>query len=238
MAGAHGLKIEPCPSEAELLLFQSSFGIVDDNFELDLVIQHAVNKAFHNKSRRLWCLGDQVQIVEGVFVDTTCSICEIDKDNQSIIVKFNLPMLTCMQVGLGDLEWQFLIGDKVCVTLGENKGRMGSVVEINDSVSTIIKQMANEVIEVNLTLYSSSFITHFTQFKSPLLYLESHNLAPSFAITPHPAASLMSKPMPFRKPEALKGHQMLGRCDLQIEREAAVYVGHMKGYQARLVDIS
>ena len=39
VAGAHGLKIEPCPSEAELRLFQSSFGIVDENFELDLVIQ-------------------------------------------------------------------------------------------------------------------------------------------------------------------------------------------------------
>ena len=78
VAGAHGLKIEPCPSEAELLLFQSSFG---ENFELDLIIQHAVNKAFCNKSRRLWCLGDWVQIVEGAFVDTTCSIHEIDKDN-------------------------------------------------------------------------------------------------------------------------------------------------------------
>ena len=49
VAGAHDLKIKPCPSEAELLSFQSSFGIVDENFELDLVIQHAVNKAFCNK---------------------------------------------------------------------------------------------------------------------------------------------------------------------------------------------
>ena len=112
---------------------------------------------------------------------------------------------------------------------------MGSIVEINNGVGTIVKQMADKVIEVNLTLYSSTFITHFTQFKLPLLYLESHDLAPSFAITPHPAASLMSKPMPSHKPDALKGHQMLGRHDPQIGREAAVYVGHMKGYQGNLL---
>ena len=146
-------------------------------------------------------------------------------------------MLTCIEVSLGDLEWWFLVGDQVHVMLGENKGRIGSIVGINDGVSTI-KQTANEVIEVNLTLYSSSFITHFTQFKLPLLYLESHDLAPSFTITPHLAASLMSKPMPSHKPEALKGHQMLGRCDPQIGREAAVYVAHIKGYQGQLVDIS
>ena len=104
VAGAHGLKIEPCPSEGELLLFQSSFGIVDKNFELDLIIQHAVNETFCNKSRRSWHLGDGVQIVEGAFVDMTCSICEIDEDNQSIFVEFNLLMLTRVEVSLGDLE--------------------------------------------------------------------------------------------------------------------------------------
>ena len=124
------------------------------------------------------------------------------------------------------------------VALGENEGRTGSIVEINDGVGTIVEQTANEVIEVNFTLYSSSFITHFTQFKLPLLYLDSHDLAPSFAITPHLAASSMSKPMPSHEPEALKGHQMLGGHDLRIGREAAVYVGHMKGYQGQLVDIS
>ena len=115
-------------------------------------------------------------------------------------------MLTHVEVSLGDLEQQFLIG-------GQDRGRTGSIVEINDGVGIIIEQMANEVIEVNLTLYSSSFITHFSQFKLPLLYLESHDLAPSFTITPHPAALSMSKPMPSHKPEALKGHQMLGGCD-------------------------
>ena len=47
VTSVHALKIKPCPSGAELLSFQSSFGIVDKTFELDLVIQHSVNKAFH-----------------------------------------------------------------------------------------------------------------------------------------------------------------------------------------------
>ena len=37
--------------------------------------------------------------------------------------------------------------------LGENEGRTGSIVEINDIVGTIVKQMANKVIEVNLTVF-------------------------------------------------------------------------------------
>ena len=81
VASTHGLKIEPRPSKAELFLFHSSFGIVDKTFELDLVVQCAVNKAFHNKSRRLWQLGDWVHIVEGAFMDTTCYIREIDEEN-------------------------------------------------------------------------------------------------------------------------------------------------------------
>jgi transcription antitermination factor NusG len=81
VVSAHGLKIEPCPSEADLLVFQSFLEILDKTFELDSVICHAVKKAFHNKSRRLWCTGDQVQILKGTFMDTLCSIHEIDKDN-------------------------------------------------------------------------------------------------------------------------------------------------------------
>ena len=65
-------------------------------------------------------------------------------------------------------------------------------------------------------------------------------MAPSFAATPHPAASSISNPKPSHESEAAKGHQMLGgpRSDPRIGREAAVYVGHMKGFQGRLVDIN
>jgi hypothetical protein len=71
------------------------------------------------------------------------------------------------------------------------------------------------------------------------MYLESHNLAPSFAATPHPAASSKSNPKPSHEYEAVKG-QMLGGhgSDPRIGREAAVYVGHMKGYQGRLIEIN
>ena len=91
--------------------------------------------------------------MEGAFVDMTCYICEIDKENQSVIVELNLPIPTHMDVSLEDLEWQFLVGDQVCVALGENKGRMGSIVEINDGVGTIVKRTANKVIEVNPTVF-------------------------------------------------------------------------------------
>ena len=71
---AHALKIEPCPSEAELLLFQSSLmpldaiyktkdislGLLDVIYDLEHIIQHAVKKAFLNKSRRLWHTEDQL----------------------------------------------------------------------------------------------------------------------------------------------------------------------------------
>jgi hypothetical protein len=81
VASAHSLKIEPCHSEENLLVFQSSLGILDKSFTLDLVICHVVKKAFHNKSRRLWHTGDWVQILEGAFVDKSCFIHETDKDN-------------------------------------------------------------------------------------------------------------------------------------------------------------
>ena len=47
----------------------------------------------------------------------------------------------------------------------------------------------------------------------------------------------MSKPKPSHESEASKGYQKLSGHDPRIGREAAVYVGHMKGYQGRLVDI-
>ena len=81
VVSAHALKIKPHPSEADLLLFQSSFEILNETIELDHIIQSAVNKAFCNKSRKLWHMGDQVQILEGVFVGIQYSIHEIDKDN-------------------------------------------------------------------------------------------------------------------------------------------------------------
>ena len=100
---AHALKIEPCPSEAELLLFQSSLmllngiyetknislGLLDVIYDLEHIIWHAVKKAFHNKSRRLWHTGDRVQILQEAFMNTLCSIYEIDEANQSTIVKFS-----------------------------------------------------------------------------------------------------------------------------------------------------
>ena len=47
----------------------------------------------------------------------------------------------------------------------------------------------------------------------------------------------MSMPKPSHKSEAPKGCQMPGRHDPRIGREAAVYVGPMKGYQGRLREI-
>jgi transcription elongation factor len=46
----------------------------------------------------------------------------------------------------------------------------------------------------------------------------------------------MSKPS--YESEAVKGHQMVGGRDSRIGKEAAVYVGHMKGYQGRLLEIN
>ena len=50
---AHSLKIEPCPSEAELTLFQSCFvgDIIHDSEDMTYsLIRHGVNKAFRNES--------------------------------------------------------------------------------------------------------------------------------------------------------------------------------------------
>lgn len=72
-----------------------------------------------------------------------------------------------------------------------------------------------------------------------LLYLESHISVPFFTSAPHPAASSISKPKPSHK-EAAGDHLTLGgreSRDSRIGREAAVYVGQLKGYQGRLVDI-
>lgn len=46
----------------------------------------------------------------------------------------------------------------------------------------------------------------------------------------------MSKPS--YEYEAVKGHQMVGGRDSRIGKEAAVYVGQMKGYQGRLLEIN
>ena len=45
----------------------------------------------------------------------------------------------------------------------------------------------------------------------------------------------MSKPKPSDESKASEGLQMLGGRDPQIGKEAAVYVGHMKGYQGDLL---
>jgi hypothetical protein len=104
---AHTLKIEPHPSETELFLFQSCFerdityNTEDMTYSL---IWQAVNKAFRNKSRRLWQTGDHVQILEGTFKNTSCSIHEIDEANQSAIVEFGSPTPTRVEVSIADLE--------------------------------------------------------------------------------------------------------------------------------------
>jgi transcription antitermination factor NusG len=144
----HSLKIEPSPSEAELLLFQSSFGLLDTTYEHEHIIQRAVYEAFHNKSKMLWHAGDRVRILEGTFVNILCSILEIDELNQSAIVEFGPPKPMRVEVMMYDLERQFLVGDQVRVALGENKGRTGSIVEIIDDVATIVEGTASQLTEV------------------------------------------------------------------------------------------
>ena len=144
----HTLKIEPRPSEAELLLFQSSFGQLDVTYDTEPLIQHAVNRAFRNESKRFWRAGDRVRILEGAFVGMTCSICEMDELNQSVIVEFDSLDPTCVEVSIEDLERQFLVGDQVRVALGNNKGRTGSILKINDRVGTIVEGTANQLTEV------------------------------------------------------------------------------------------
>jgi transcription antitermination factor NusG len=161
-ASAHALKTEPRPCEEELRLFRSSLEILDITFQLDAVLHYAVKKAFRNESRRLWRTGDRVQILEGAFVGTSCLIREIDEDNRSVIVEFDLQKPTRVEVRLEDVERQFLAGDKVRVALGEYKGRTGSIIEINDGVGTIVEGTANQVIEVSKPFFHSlSFILVF-----------------------------------------------------------------------------
>ena len=161
-SGAHALMIESCPSEAELHLFQSSLVLLnaiyetknvslelfDVIYDLENVTWRAVNEAFHNKSRRLWHPGDQVQIWEGAFMDMLCSIHEINEANQSAVVEFGLPKLTHVEVSMEELEREFHVGDQVRVALGENKGRTGSIVKITNGIGTIVEGMAKDLIEV------------------------------------------------------------------------------------------
>ena len=236
----HALKIELRPSEAELVLFQSSFGQLVTSYDAEFLIQHAVNRAFRNESRRLWGTGDRVRILEGAFKDMTCSIHEINELDRSVIVEFDSPNPTRAEVSIEDLERQFFVGDQVRVALGNNKGREGSILKINDGVGIIVEGTANQLNEVTPPLPILIHINYFTQIEVLLLYLESHNLAPSFAATPHPAASSITNPKPSHEFEAVKGHQIVGgrRSDPRIGREAVVYVGQMKGYQGRLVEIN
>jgi ribosomal protein L24 len=235
-ASAHALKMEPRPHDTELFAFQSSLFLLDKRYQLDAVLYFALTKAFSNESRRLWRTGDRVQILRGVFKGTSSWIREIDEENGSLIVEFDSPKPTSVEVSLEDVERQFLAGDKVRVALGEHKGRTGSIVVINDGVGTIVEGTANEVIQVSvISLFL--IITYFSQFQSSMLFLESDDLLPSFATTAHPAAASMSNPKPSHEPEASKGLQMLRGRDPRLGKQAAVYVGQMKGYQGRLIDI-
>jgi hypothetical protein len=144
---AHALKIEPRPSEAELLLFQSCFERLDITDKTEDFIRCAVNKAFRNESRRLWQTGDRVRILEGVFRET-CSIHDIDEANQFVVVEFGSPLPTRVEVSMEDLERQFLVGDQVRVALGKNKGRTGSIIEITGDIGTIVEGTGNQLIEV------------------------------------------------------------------------------------------
>ena len=156
---AHALKIEPRPSEAELSIFHSClerFEVTDKTEEL---IRRAVNKAFRNKSRRLWHTGDWVQILDGAYVGTSCSIYEIDEANQIAVVEFGSPTPTRVEVSLADLERQFRVGDQVRVAFGINKGSTGSILEINDKVATIVEGTANQLTQVT-SLHSYSFINY------------------------------------------------------------------------------
>lgn len=156
----HALKIEPRPSEAELISFQSSFGRLNVTYETELLIQRAVKRAFRNESRRLWHTGDRVRILEGTFVNMSCSIREIDELNRSVIVEFDSPnpSLARVEVSIDDLERQFFVGDQVRVALGNNKGRTGSILKINDGVGIIVEGTANQLTEVTPpSLHSYSY---------------------------------------------------------------------------------
>jgi len=47
-----------------------------------------------------------------------------------------------------DLEQQFFVGHQVHVALGNNRGRMGSILQINDNVGIIVEGTANQLTEV------------------------------------------------------------------------------------------
>jgi hypothetical protein len=148
----HVLKIEQRPSEAELFLFQSSLGqILDVTYMTEVIIDRAVKKAFLNESRRLWRTGDRVRILEGLgleFVDVSCSIYDTDEVNRSVVVEFDSPNSTRVEVSMDDLERLFFVGDQVCVAFGNNKGRTGSILKINDGVGIIVEGTANQPTEV------------------------------------------------------------------------------------------
>ena len=233
----HALRIEPRPSEAELFLFQSCLRLLND--ETEDVIRRAVNKAFRSDSRRLWHKGDRVKILEGAFVDTTCYIYEIDDLNQSATVEFGSPEPTLVEVSMEDLERQFRVGDQVRAALGKDKGRTGSILEITDGVGTIVEGTALQATEVTSSSILCSFNNYFAQLEVLLLYLESYTVGPSFVATPYPMASSISEPKLSREFEAVKGHQTVrgGSFDPRIGKEAAVYIGPLKGYRGRLREI-
>lgn len=76
-----------------------------------------------------------------------------------------------------------------------------------------------------------------SQFTNLLGYLESYDPSPSFITAPHPLAPSASGPSPttslINDPLKLKSQR-----DPRIGKEAAIYVGHMKGWQGNLVDIN
>lgn len=143
---AHALKVDQRPSEAELVLFQSCLERLDEIGKTENFIRCAVNKAFREESRKLWHAGDRVRILEGAFVDTVCSIYEIDEGNGTAVVEFGF---TRVEVSIEDLERHFLVGDHVRVAIGKNKGSIGSILEITGDVGTIVEMTANQqVIQV------------------------------------------------------------------------------------------
>jgi transcription antitermination factor NusG len=165
---AHGLKIEQFPSDADLSLFQLCFerlNVTNKADKTEDLIWSAVKKAFRNESRRLWHTGDRVRILEGAFMDTLCSIQEIDEANQSAIVEFGWPTPTRVEVSMEDLVRQYLVGDQVRVALGKNKGRTGSILEITKDIATIIEGTANQIIEVTLPSILLHLLTILPSFK-------------------------------------------------------------------------
>ena len=96
--------------------------------------------------RYCWRTGDRVRILEGSFMDTSCTIHEIDEANQIVVVGFGSS--TLVEVSMKDLERHFFVGDQVRVAFGTNKGKTGSIVKITDDVGTIVEGAA-KLIEVS-----------------------------------------------------------------------------------------